>query len=157
MEFSTSSYQNQPGDLTEKPVKVLIMGSGPAGLSAALYAARADLNPIVLTGMSHGGQVSLTFAVENYPGFPEGVTGTELVELFQKQAERFGTTVEFDTATKVDLSNRPFQNRDVQRNLSGRFVDNHHRRDPTPPGYPRRTRIYRQRGFLLRYVRRLVL
>ena len=109
MKFSTSSFQNQQGDLTEKPAKVLIMGSGPAGLSAALYAARADLNPIVLTGMSHGGQVSLTFTVENYPGFPEGVTGTELVELFQKQAERFGTTIDFETATKVDLSSHPFR------------------------------------------------
>jgi thioredoxin reductase (NADPH) len=90
-------------------VKVLILGSGPAGLSAALYAARADLNPIVLAGMELGGQVSLTYTVENYPGFPDGVGGTQLVELFQKQAERFGARVEFDTATEVDLSKRPFR------------------------------------------------
>ncbi|NLG73227.1 MAG: thioredoxin-disulfide reductase [Chloroflexi bacterium] len=91
------------------PVKVLILGSGPAGFSAALYAARADLNPVVLTGMELGGQVSLTYIVENYPGFPEGIGGQQLVELFQKQAERFGARVEFDTATKVDLSQRPFR------------------------------------------------
>jgi thioredoxin reductase (NADPH) len=96
-----------PGD--EQHVKVLIIGSGPAGLSAALYAARASLAPVVLAGMNLGGQVSLTFTVENYPGFPEGVGGTQLVELFQKQAEHFGARVEFDTATEVDLSNRPFR------------------------------------------------
>ena len=90
-------------------VKVLVIGSGPAGLSAALYAARADLNPIILAGMELGGQVSLTYTVENYPGFPEGVGGTQLVELFQKQAERFGARVEFDSATEVDLSQRPFR------------------------------------------------
>ena len=92
-----------------KRVKMLILGSGPAGLTAALYAARASLEPVVLTGMELGGQVSLTNTVENYPGFPEGVGGQELVDLFQKQAERFGARVEYDTATKVDLSQRPFK------------------------------------------------
>lgn len=89
-------------------VKVLILGSGPAGLSAALYAARAELDPVVLSGMELGGQVSLTYTVENYPGFPEGVGGTELVELFQKQAQRFGARIEFDSAVEVDLAQRPF-------------------------------------------------
>lgn len=92
-----------------EPVKVLILGSGPAGLSAALYVARANFNPKVLSGMALGGQVSLTHTVENYPGFPDGVGGAELVELFQKQAERFGAQIEFDTAVEVDLSQRPFK------------------------------------------------
>jgi len=91
-----------------KQVKMVILGSGPAGLSAALYAARANLEPIVLTGMELGGQVSLTNTIENYPGFPEGVGGQELVDLFQKQAEKFGAHIEYDTATEVDLSERPF-------------------------------------------------
>lgn len=93
----------------EESVRVLILGSGPAGLSAALYAARADLEPLVLTGMELGGQVSLTFAVENYPGFPEGIGGMELVELFQKQAERFGARLEYDLAAVVDFSERPYK------------------------------------------------
>src|SRR4030042_3448833 len=91
-----------------KNVKMLILGSGPAGFTAALYAARANLEPVVLTGMELGGQVSLTYTVENYPGFPDGVGGTQLVELFQKQAERFGAVGGFDKATEVDLSERPF-------------------------------------------------
>jgi thioredoxin reductase (NADPH) len=90
-------------------VKVLILGSGPAGLAAALYAARAELTPLVLTGMELGGQAALTSTIENYPGFPNGVGGSELGDLFQKQAERFGARTEFDSATKVDLSKRPFQ------------------------------------------------
>jgi len=89
--------------------KVLILGSGPAGLSAALYAARAELAPILLTGIDLGGQVALTYAIENYPGFPDGVGGAQLGELFQKQAERFGAQVLFDNANSVDLSNRPFK------------------------------------------------
>lgn len=92
-----------------KHVKVLVLGSGPAGFSAALYAARAELKPIVLTGMQLGGQVALTFTVENYPGFPEGVGGVQLGELFQKQAEHFGAVTEYDLANAVDLSQRPFK------------------------------------------------
>ena len=88
--------------------KIIILGTGPAGLSASLYAARADLDPLVFTGTQIGGQVALTDRIENYPGFPEGVGGSELADLFQKNAERFGTRIEYDTATEVDLSSRPF-------------------------------------------------
>jgi thioredoxin reductase (NADPH) len=108
MEFNLSGITGDTDNQESISTDMLILGSGPAGLSAALYAARADLNPIVLTGMELGGQVSLTHIVENYPGFPEGVGGNELVELFQKQAERFGAKLEFDSATEVDLSQRPF-------------------------------------------------
>jgi len=109
MDFNLTNFSSSTPANGEKHVKVLVIGSGPAGLAAALYAARADLNPVVLAGMELGGQVSLTYTVENYPGFPEGVGGPELVELFQKQAERFGAVVEFDSATDVDLSQRPFR------------------------------------------------
>ncbi|MEP7137077.1 MAG: thioredoxin-disulfide reductase [Chloroflexota bacterium] len=92
-----------------KHVKVLVLGSGPTGYSAALYAARAELQPVVLTGMQLGGQAALTYTIENYPGFPEGVGGAQLGELFQKQAEHFGAVTEFDLANTVDLSQRPFK------------------------------------------------
>jgi thioredoxin reductase (NADPH) len=91
-----------------KHVKVLVLGSGPTGYSAALYAARAELEPVVLTGMQLGGQAALTYTIENYPGFPEGVGGAQLGELFQKQAEHFGAVTEFASANSVDLATRPF-------------------------------------------------
>jgi len=109
MTFNLGSISSLPTHGEEKHVKVLVLGSGPAGLSAALYAARAELYPVVLTGMELGGQASLTHTIENYPGFPDGVGGSELGDLFQRQAERFGAKVEFDTANSVDLSQRPYK------------------------------------------------
>lgn len=87
--------------------KVIIIGSGPAGLTAALYTARANLEPLVISGDQLGGQISLTSEVENYPGFPEALTGPELVEKMQQQAERFGARVDFDYVTEVDFTNGP--------------------------------------------------
>lgn len=89
--------------------KLIILGSGPAGFSAALYAARAELYPLVLSGMELGGQASLTHIIENYPGFPEGVGGAEIGTLFQKQAERFGARVVLESAIEVNLEVRPFE------------------------------------------------
>jgi len=109
MSLNLTGFSIPQNSETEKHVKVLVLGSGPAGLTAALYAARAELEPVVLTGTELGGQAALTHTIENYPGFPDGVGGGELGELFQKQAERFGAKVEFDTANSVDLTQRPFK------------------------------------------------
>jgi thioredoxin reductase (NADPH) len=94
---------------TNHKTKVAIIGSGPAGYTAAIYAARANLQPIVINGNTPGGQLTITTEVENYPGFAEAIQGPWLVEQMQKQAEHVGTKIVYDHISQVDFSKRPFK------------------------------------------------
>ena len=108
--------------------KLLILGSGPAGYTAAVYAARANLSPLLITGMQQGGQLTTTTEVENWPGDPEGLTGPALMERMKEHAEKFDTRILFDHINSVELTQRPFRLKGRQRRVHLRCPDHRDRR-----------------------------
>jgi thioredoxin reductase len=138
--------------------KLIIVGSGPAGYTAAIYAARASLQPLLFAGIQPGGQLMITTDVENYPGFPDGVQGPELMELFRKQAERFDTRILYETITQVDFSGHPFRLwSDAGKGVSRAGCDYRHRRVRQVAGAGERGEVARQRRVGVRHLRRFFL
>lgn len=109
LEVNSAPAKKNISNKTAEHVRCLIIGSGPAGYTAAIYAARANLKPVLFKGIQPGGQLTTTTEVENFPGYPEGVTGPKIMEDLEKQAERFGTDIRWGIATGVDFSKRPFK------------------------------------------------
>lgn len=109
MDSNAPKEASKGAGMPEEHVKVLILGSGPAGYTAAIYAARANLSPVVYEGIQPGGQLTTTTEIDNFPGYPQGITGNEMMEDLKKQAMRFGTEVRFGLATATDLSQSPFR------------------------------------------------
>ena len=132
--------------------RIIILGSGAAGLTAALYTARANLEPLVVEGSQPGGQLTITTDVENYPGFPDGIMGPDMMDQFRKQAERFGTKIVYGDVTAVELGTRPIVTTSGQGPLHVRRPDHRHRRHGQAAGARGRKQADGTRGLRLRHL-----